>query len=83
MNVKRIARTYIWHENNCWFVSTDERDSSHPYGSRYTETMVWERNWDQVGDGELVYQSSGAAGSVANHNAVVECFFRTGKPPEE
>jgi len=45
--------------------------------------MVWERNWDQVGDGELVHQSSGAAGSVVHHLAVAECFFRTGKPPEE
>ena len=47
MSDDRIIKTYVWHGDKCFFVSTINRESSAAIlpALRYNETMVWEYNW--------------------------------------
>lgn len=59
MDDKRLIKSYVWHGDDCFFVSTIERDSSaaiKPPVPRFAETLVWEYDWDAVKRGHLVHQ---------------------------
>jgi hypothetical protein len=77
----RLAKTYVWHGERCFFVSTADRDSSALAAGdvRYAETLVWEYDWSTGERGKIVAQASCAPGSITTHLIVVESLNRTGK----
>lgn len=78
---KRVIKTYVWHEEKCFFVSTITRPSSAGEGFPYNETMAWAYDWNTNERGEWIYQDGAPKGSIALHQAVVEALHKTGKPP--
>lgn len=76
---ERRLKTYVWHGDKCYFVSTIMRDSSCYEGPRrISETMTWEFNWETNERGEWVDQCGGGD-ALAQHMQVVEDFYRYGK----
>lgn len=77
----RIIKTYIWHLDKCFFVSTIERTSSalNDPGPRYNETMVWEWDWNSNTRGDLLGQFECRKGSIQKHQDVVGALFTQGK----
>lgn len=73
----RVAKTYVWHGERCFFVSTVERDPSCE-GSRYNETLVWDFDWKNNRRGEWIGQFEGPKGSIKRHWLVVESLFKNG-----
>lgn len=78
-----IFKSYVFRGDECFFVSTMERESSAAaaYGARFNETMAWRFDWDNnktmelvghVGDGEAFRQ----------HMAMCEQLYRTGRYAE-
>jgi hypothetical protein len=80
MSSDAILKSYVRHGDKWFFVSTIERDSSSPLGSRYNETMVWEYNFDTKERGEILFQDGEPAGSIRNHLALVDIIHRNGAP---
>lgn len=85
MNDDRIIKTYVWHGERCFFVSTINRESSAAIlpSPRYNETMVWEYNWNWKGPegdprGDWLYQGSDNTGSIGTHQRVVEAIHAGG-----
>ena len=75
-----LAKSYIVHNNEWFFVSTIDRDSSSPYGSRYAETMVWNLEGD-IGSsrGDLLWQGEASQGSISEHQRIVEAIYTKGR----
>lgn len=64
----RVIKSYVWHGDKCFFVSTIERDSSAMiYEHRYNETIVWEYDWETSKRGELLFMGEDIRGSVNRH----------------
>lgn len=81
---KRIIKSYVWHGEKCFYVSTIERDSSALLGPyRFNETLVWEFDLDKVKRGDLVGQEVSSKGSIREHFAVCERLFKSGNPENE
>lgn len=80
---ERVIKSYVWHDNKCYFVSTINRDSSAPYGGRYAETLVWEYDWDGRERGDLVGQTGGCEGTIVAHQWMCMLIFKTGRCEEE
>ena len=88
MNDKRVVKTYVWHGDDCYFVSTIERDSSAAVcvpSPRFNETIVWEFDWDAIarneeGRGCQVYYSGDNRGSLDEHFRIVLHLSRNGLP---
>lgn len=84
MNSTPQLKSYVWHGDQCFFVSTIERDSSacvEPPALRFLETMIWEFDWDASEKGELLYQNGSQ--SLQQHLHLCETLHRTGELPEE
>ena len=76
----RIWKSYVWHNDKCYFVSTIERDYDvGGYISRGQETMVWEYDWDTATRGEWIHQ----AGHICDHQAICRCLINYGEIPDE
>lgn len=85
---ERVIKSYVWHDEDCFFVSTINRDSSAmgEYGQRYAETIVWHFDWEKnerlniAGHGE-----SCGEGSIRGHMITCDRLRQTGSPyaPEE
>jgi hypothetical protein len=79
-STKRIWKSYVWHDDKCFFVSTLERTYDTCEGSsRGNETLVWEYDWSKKSTGRLVYQGGG----VADHQRVCRCVIAEGAMPDE
>lgn len=70
--MKRLAKTYVWHDGKCWFVSTINRESS-AMAIWYAETLVW------TSAGDLIYQGEAGRDSIKTHQAIVESLARCGR----
>lgn len=80
----RMIKTYVWHGDKCFFVSTISRDSSAMLGpSRYNETLVWEYDWEKAERGQMLWQDEASVGSIRTHQLIVEFLFRHGTVPDE
>lgn len=80
MTNDRVAKSYIWHNEQCYFVSTIERDSSAMLGPRrYNETMVWEFDWTKNERGSLIYQGECNTNSIFTHQKTVDTLYKGGK----
>ena len=81
---ERVIKSYVWHDGECFFVSTINRDSSSMIGGRYAETMVWGYDWDNRKRGGLVGQGEASEGSIYGHQQICKLLFDTGKcEPED
>jgi hypothetical protein len=81
MNDDRIIKTYVWHKDQCFFVSTIERDSSAMESMTYNETIVWEYNYERRERGEMIFHDDDSKGSIDTHQRIVESLYSTGLLP--
>jgi hypothetical protein len=84
----RVMKSYVWHEGQCYFVSTINRESSALLAPDlvYAETMVWKVNFDSGIREAIVHQAEGPRGSIAEHIAICQRLRATGNaaaPAEE
>lgn len=83
MSNERKLKSYVWHGDKCYFVSTIERDSSATgYPFRFHETLVWEYDWQTNERGEWVGQY-GDGDAFRQHMKACEDFYRNGKQGDE
>lgn len=76
---ERLAKSYIWYGDQCYFVSTIDRQSSAAYAPGvYAETMVWKFDWDKNLRGEIVHQDEGSQGSIKTHLEICAILHRDG-----
>lgn len=81
---ERVIKSYVWHGDECFFVSTIERDSSAAFDpGRYNETIVWRHDWETNKSGPMLYQFSGARNSIRRHMLACDELFQTGKLESE
>lgn len=83
MQDERKLKSYVFHGEKCFFVSTIMRDSSAVgYPSRYAETMTWEYDWTTNERGRAVDQD-GEGPALAQHMRVVSDFYKYGERKSE
>lgn len=81
MEDERLIKSYVWHGDKCFYVSTIERDSSAMLGpGRFNETLVWEFDWDKNERNGLIGQDGGTIESLQQHFAMCERLYKTGSP---
>lgn len=82
---ERIAKSYVWHEGQCYFVSTILRDSGVALapGMRHYETLVWEYDWDKQERGKWVGQYGSDPRGVRQHTAVLQGYAANGRYYED
>lgn len=79
-----VIKSYVWHSDKCFFVSTIERDSSAAIGpTRFNETIVWAYNWDNGERAEMISTHDDSSGSIRTHQRICDLIYRTGKTEEE
>lgn len=79
MQDEKVWKSYVWHEDKCFFVSTIERDYDTYEGtSRGEETLVWDFDWKTGKRGKWIFQGAG----VLDHQAICRCLLNDGKIPE-
>ena len=77
----RALKSYVWHEEQCFFVSTIKRDSSaavEPPAARFYETLAWLYDWETAERGELVAES-GNGPALDQHFGVVRQLLLFGR----
>jgi len=80
---ERQLKSYVFHGDACFFVSTIMRDSSAAYyPMRYAETMTWEYDWKTNERGKIVDQD-GDGDAITQHLRVVSDFYMYGKRKED
>lgn len=83
---RRVIKTYVWHGEDCYFVSTINRDSSSMYGGRFAETLVWHFDWAKNKRLNLTgWMMEDCEGCIRGHQAMVNRIHSTGSgaEPEE
>lgn len=78
MNNQTLVQTYVRHNDQFFFISTIDRDSSAMDGGRYAETLVWNYNLETRLAEALVGQFEGTEGTIAKHQQVVVGLFEQG-----
>lgn len=77
----RVMKSYVWHGEKCFFVSTIERESSAMLCPiRYNETIVWTYDWHKAQRLDLIHQGEDGARSIHTHISICESLFATGLP---
>jgi hypothetical protein len=80
----RVIKSYVWHGDDCYFVSTIDRDNSAAasYGSRYAETLVWAYDWEKNErlSGVMWHGESAGEGSIRGHLITCQRIHDTGNP---
>jgi hypothetical protein len=75
-----VWKSYVWHKDRCFFVSTIERTYDAYAGSmRGHETLVWAHDWKKAERGEMLHQ----AGGVNDHQQICRCLIAEGLFPDE
>ena len=85
MNDTRQLKSYIWHDGQCFFVSTIDRDSSACTGgppARFMETIAWENDWAKRERGDMVAMSGDGPG-FSQHMEMCRQLYLTGKFTED
>lgn len=78
---KKIIQSYVYFEDQAFFVSTINRESSSMMGPDvYAETMVWMWNIEKLERGELIHQDEGSKDSIVKHMRICKILNETGKP---
>lgn len=81
---ERVMKSYVWHGEKCFFVSTIERDSSAAIlpSPRYNETMVWEYDWDKAERGKWIAQEAAPRGTIGLHMQICSLLHAKGFVPD-
>lgn len=75
-----IIKSYPYHGDKCWYVSTIERTYDTCAGSsRGQETIVWECDPKTFERGKLIHQ----AGGIHEHVIICRCLVAYGRIPDE
>ena len=75
-----VWKSYVWHKDKCFFVSTIERTFDTYEGStRGLETLVWAYDWEARERGKLLHQ----AGGICDHKEICHCLIAEGLFPDE
>lgn len=75
----KVWKSYVWHKDKCFFVSTIKRDFDTYEGTmRGEETLTWEYDWDKNERGQWIGQSGG----VLDHQAICRCLINFGEIPD-
>lgn len=76
---RRLLKSYVWHGDDCFFVSTIERDSSAAVSPplRYAETLVWEFDWGPQLKGAMIGME-GNGPAFKQHMTVCKNLFERG-----
>lgn len=78
-----LARSYIRHGDEWFYVSTIDRDSSAMLGPRrFSETLIWKWNPETDERGELVGNHGGLQGSIFIHLKVCKRLADFGQSEE-
>jgi hypothetical protein len=75
----RVMKSYVWYQEQCFFVSTIDRNSSSMMGGRYAETMAWVYDWETAVRGEQVGMDESVEGSIFAHLKMCQSLHDTGK----
>ena len=68
MDDQKLIKSYVWFGDECFFVSTINRDSSARMGPRrFAETIVWKYDWAKNEREEMVYMDEGVENSICTH----------------
>lgn len=80
MDDRRIIKSYVWHNDKCFFVSTIERDSSAAISPppRYFETIAWWYDWEIGERGDMVAHA-GRGQALAQYVDVCRQLIETGE----
>ncbi len=73
-----VWKSYVYHNDKCFFVSTIERDYDIPYAGgivRGYETLVWEYDEETRKRGRIIWQG----GSLQDHQHICSLFIRAGE----
>jgi len=77
---KPVWKSYVWHEDKCFFVSTNERTYDTIQGSmRGQETIVWEYDCDKGKRGKMLHQAE----NIKDHQQICRCLIAKGLIPDE
>lgn len=80
----KLIKSYVWHDGKCYFVSTIDRDSSAMQGGRFSETMVWNYDWNtHKRDDGVLYQDGGPENFIGRHLKLCQRIFDTGTFEDE
>lgn len=75
---KRVWKSYVFHDDKCWFVSTIERWYDTAIGGTIgLETLVWEYDWEKNERGPQVFH----CGGLDEHHAICRCLHGFGVVP--
>lgn len=77
---EHLIKSYVFHKDRCFYVSTIDRDSSAMLGpERYAETLVWDYDWEKRTTLSLMYQRDCVRKSIHQHLKVCEELYSTGE----
>ena len=82
----RVIKSYVWHGDKCFFVSTIERDSSAclpPPLPRYNETLVWGYDWETSERSEHILYQGFAYHGIDEHQRICLALFKTGEVSDD
>lgn len=72
---RRVWKSYVWHNDKCFFVSTIERTYDTYAGeTRGCETLVWEYDHDIGERGQQI----GHMGGIEDHQRICRCLIAEG-----
>ena len=76
-----LIKSYVYHNNECFFVSTINRESSAQlvYGHVFAETMAWNLEPDCFTRKDLIGQFEDRKNSIVVHTEVCEQLIKTGE----
>ncbi len=78
----RQIKSYVWHGDKCFFVSTIERDSSASDGPRrFFETYVYNFDWKTNVRGEMI-GGDGGGPAFEQHYRIAKHLFDNGVFPD-
>jgi hypothetical protein len=76
----RVIKSYVWHGDTCFFVSTIERGSSAViWQHRYNETIVWAWDWLTGQRGAMLHIDEDRCGSIEVHEKICALLYKTGE----
>lgn len=78
--MKALMKSYVWHGDKCFFVSTINRESSSQigYGGWYAETLTWDYDYENRERGAVIGQEESSANSVHGHLRMCERLHKFG-----
>jgi hypothetical protein len=75
-----IWKSYVYHGDKCWFVSTIERNYDTAVGViRGKETLVWNYDEEKRERGKLIHQAEG----LRDHQDICRELIRNGSLPTD